>query len=202
MSVSAAFTANAQAASAIEDWYHDTIESNAYLDELFKHEFPDWWESFSTAQKAARWTKHEIGAHNTKAVVYKKHSTDHIDTGDIGPTMIFVLPNLDQGGYLDLVDLETRLYYGPGSVVIGWFGYLWHFVTESRSRCIEPLQEFKDAHLTPGRISIVSYFPETSYAQLKNKPEGWGRATMWGRVDKGDDDSGKMTPRKKQKVKH
>lgn len=167
MSISNSFTVNAQATTAIENWFEASIETNAFLDESFKHEFPEWWEQLSDAHKAAKWVRYDVGPWNTKAVVYKKHSTDHMDTGDIGPTSIYTLPSLDQGGYLDV----TRLYYPPRSIVIGFFSLLWHFVTESIPRLMNPPQSFKEAHLTPGRVSVVSYFPQTSYAQLKNKPE-------------------------------
>lgn len=207
MSVSNSFTVNSQATTAIENWFEDSIETNAFLDEVFKHEFPEWWQQLSSAHKAARWVRHDVGPWNAKAIVFKKHSTDHIDTGDIGPTAIYTLPSLDQGAYLDLADLQTRLYYAPRSIVIGFFGLLWHFVTESTPRLMDPPQAFKDAHLTPGRVSVVSFFPQTSFAQLKNKPEGWGRATMWGRAGKGDEnqegeeDVEATRSRKKQKIK-
>lgn len=181
MSTSGAFKENTQATPAIEDWYKDSIQCNAYLDEVFKHEFPEWWNKLTAAQKAGKWTKYEIGPHNTKAIIYKKHSTDHIDEGDIGPTMLHVLPTQQHGGYLELVDLETRLYYCPGSIVIGFFGLLWHFVTEVTHRNIEAPQKYKDSKLTPGRVTVVSYFPKTSFNQLYDKPPGWARETMWGR---------------------
>lgn len=133
----------------------------------------------SEAHKAAKWVRYDVGPWNTKAVVYKKHSTDHMYTGDIGPTSIYTLPCFDQGSYLDVMDLQTQLYYLFHSMVIRFFSLLWHFVTESIPRLMNPPQAFKDVHLTPGRVAVVSYLPQTSFAQLKNKPEGWGRKTMW-----------------------
>ncbi|KAF9062706.1 hypothetical protein BDP27DRAFT_1336210 [Rhodocollybia butyracea] len=181
MSLSKSFTSNPQAYQAHDDWFQSSMQANVWLDALFEHEYPEWHAHLSKAHKAARWFQRDPGPHNGRVIIYHKHSSDHMDDGDLAPTAVCVVSGNYMGGFLDLLDIKTRLHYRPGAVVIGYFGRLWHVVTPHEDRPCTPSEDVVKHGLTPGRVATVSYFPATSFAQLHDKPEGWAKKTNWGR---------------------
>ncbi|KAF5334147.1 hypothetical protein D9757_015416 [Collybiopsis confluens] len=181
MTPSASFSANSTAGNAHERYYEETAALNAWLDELFKHEFPKHHAKFKKAHAAGRWSEVDPGPHLGRVIVWKLQSKDHIDDADACPTITYVLGGNYSGGYMDLKDIRTRFLYPPGSVIMGFYGYLWHRVTDYVDQPCEPTEEAIKFSVTPGRVATVNYFPTGSFKQLHDKTADWGRRTDWGR---------------------
>lgn len=180
MSPSASFTANARAGVAHEQFYLNTLEVNVRLDEIMKHEFPIQYPAFSKAHQAGRWTQVDPGPHLGRVIVWKLLSEPHMDDADSLPTIIYVLSGHFVGAYLDMLDLSTRFLYPPGSLIAGFFGYIWHVISPYEDRPCTLKGKWANRGFTPGRVSMVNYFPENSFYQLVHKPAGWGKQTAYG----------------------
>jgi hypothetical protein len=182
MSLSPSFKVNGSAFEVHEKWFECCVQSNVWLNEIMRHEHREKYDVFVKAHKAGRWMQADPGPHIGRVLVWKRHSTDHMDNADSLPTVVIVLSGEFVGGYMEFLDLQTRLLYQPGTVVAGWFSHLWHAVTEHtlQHRPVDP--DVEVLGLTPGRVSLVSYFPMTSFNQLHDKPEGWAKKTLFGRL--------------------
>ncbi|KAJ3713501.1 hypothetical protein DFJ43DRAFT_1043968 [Lentinula guzmanii] len=63
-------------------------------------------------------------------------------------------------GFMDLLDIGTRLEYGPGALIAGYL----------------------ELALLLGGVG-VNYFPTDAFHQLHDKSGGWGRRTLYGRLE-------------------
>lgn len=180
MSPSASFTANARATATHEQFYLDCLEVNIRLDAIMEREFPIQYPIFRKAHLAGRWTEVDPGPHLGRVIIWKLPSEIHLDDSDSLPTIIYVLSGNYVGGYFDALDLHTRFLYPPGSIIAGFFGYLWHVVTPYEDRPCILKGNWANRGFTPGRVSLVNFFPEKSFYQLVHKPQGWGRDAVYG----------------------
>jgi hypothetical protein len=69
--------------------------------------------------------------------------------------------------------------YEPGHVCIFFSSNLYHKVATFHPKPQTVSQQKED--ITPGRIGSVFFFPEPSYAELKDKRPGWAYQTAFGR---------------------
>jgi len=167
----------------VDNFYLDTVEVQGVLDAIVESQFPKQWKALRKAHKAGKWSKHDYGPYLGHVLIWKLPSWVHLDGQDEGPTITF--PNgFFERGYMDLLDFDLRFLYSRGHVMVGWTCFILHRVSPWTAR-ITPLRskengEQKKYGLTPGRIGVVAYFPNTAYAQLHDKPPGWGKITKWG----------------------
>ncbi|KAJ3737988.1 hypothetical protein FB446DRAFT_600757, partial [Lentinula raphanica] len=154
-----------------------------WLDAIMEHEFPTEYPAFKKAHHAGRWSETDPGPHLGRVIVWKLGSQDHIDDADAIPTIVYTLSGNFVGGFMDLLDVDTRLHYRPGALIVGFFGHLWHVVTPHEDRLCNPGEKYLNLGLTPGRVSVVNYFPTNSFNQLHDKSANWGRRTLYGRLE-------------------
>jgi len=105
-----------------------------------------------------------------------------MDNGDDTPTATTTLGEDHTGGIMQVLQVRSQFTYSAGSVIFGWTSYLWHKVTDWQPRpSTDP--GLVPRKLTPGRIGVVSYIPQSSFAQLEGKDSSWGRRTLWGQLE-------------------
>ncbi|KAG7094613.1 hypothetical protein E1B28_005437 [Marasmius oreades] len=185
MSSSSDHTWKAASPQAVEQWLKTSKAVAIHLQLMFQMEWPEEFSQFEHMHKAARWIHREIdqGLWIGKVIVYKLGSSVHLDGNNVCPTATYCLGAFN-GRHMEILDLEACLLYKPGDVIIGWMNVLFHRV--SPWDISEPfpdevskfLEEYK---VTSGHVSVVSFFPESAYTALKDKPEGWARTTSFGR---------------------
>jgi hypothetical protein len=69
--------------------------------------------------------------------------------------------------------------YRPGDVCIFFSSIIYHKVSRFYPSKQTPTQA--EENITPGRIGSVFFFPSPSYDVLKDKEEGWGYKTAFGK---------------------
>lgn len=158
-------------------WYYPKTERLAkLLAIMFKASFPTEYVRYEAAFKAGRWVREDPGPWLGRVHVWKLQVIAHRDGLDAGPTAIFNMGNYE-GGEAYLTDLELKLQYSPGDVLIFLAADLYHV--------IGPWHIPQDAKvsaegLTPGRVGNVFFSPASSLTFLKDRGEGWFKDTLAG----------------------
>lgn len=133
------------------------------------------------AHAGLKWWATDPGPYQGRVIIWKLQSSPHIDEHDACPTITCPM-GLYAGGYMDILELNARLFYRPGDIIIGWTSHLLHRVTDFTTPvATKEEKDFMETHnLTPGRIGTVHLFREKEYAVFKEKKAGWGKDTMYG----------------------
>ncbi|KAK1216501.1 hypothetical protein PQX77_020853 [Marasmius sp. AFHP31] len=176
-------TATSHVAAA--EWLRSSWKIQQQLRKMTHSFFPEYYEESAVACKAAI-TRNSpvVGPWIGKAIVWKLQGSSHIDDHDIIPTATYPM-GVYEGGYMDLIDIDTRLYYRPGDIILGWTEFLFHRVSQwtvPATISLEDQRVMSRWGLTPGRVGIVNFFTDTAYEMLKDKPAHWGPITLWGRI--------------------
>jgi hypothetical protein len=158
-------------------WYYPKTERLAILLAImFKASFPKEYVRFEAAFKAGRWVREDPGPWLGRAHVWKLQVVAHRDGLDAGPTAIFNMGDYE-GGEAYLTDLELKLLYPPGDVLIFLAADLYHVIGPWY---IPKGAKVSAEGLTPGRVGNVFFSPASSLAFLKDREEGWFKATLGG----------------------
>ncbi|KAI1786784.1 hypothetical protein LXA43DRAFT_897322 [Ganoderma leucocontextum] len=164
------------AAAAVRKYFQATRPVAIFLAQLFKHAFPEHYEEYCAAFDAGVWYTEDPGPWIGRAIVYKLDVQIHFDMKDGGPTATFPM-GCFEGGHMEIPPLQARFRYAPGDVLISFSGAFPHRVSEWS---IPKGPQTLDEGLTPGRISTVMFFPQTSLRLLKDKPRHWRKDTAFG----------------------
>ncbi|TFK60827.1 hypothetical protein BDN72DRAFT_778923 [Pluteus cervinus] len=158
---------------AVRNYYKGTQGLASMLGEAFEVAFPEYHKEYLQAFKAGVWVSEDPGPWLGRAIIWKLQVQPHMDASDVGPTAAFNCGSYDDGP-MYLPDLDIKLAYAPGDLLIFLSGILYHAVGHW-----EPTAH-PSGILTPGRIGNVFFFPKQSYLTLKGKPENWNWGTMTG----------------------
>ncbi|KAK7015246.1 hypothetical protein R3P38DRAFT_2518770, partial [Favolaschia claudopus] len=168
------FFRGCQAAVAVRHYFQATQEVAIYLSCMFEVAFPEYYSKYSAAFKAGVWEIADPGPWIGRAIVYKLQVLEHVDGLDDGPTASFCVGDF-AGGELYLSDIDVKLSYRQGDIIIFMSGLLYHTVGTWKSG-----SHISSNGITPGRVSHVFFFPQASFNELKDKPGSWMVATMAG----------------------
>ena len=162
---------------------------------MFKVSFPDSYNKYSDAFQAGVWLRKDPGLFLGRAVIYKLQGRLHKDQNDIGPSASFevrkytgaemLFPQLKAKfsyvypHYLSYKHWKLLPRYDPGHVCIFYSSKIFHKVAKFHP-AVQTSSEAEQS-ITPGRIGSVFFFPSASYHILKDKREGWGYQTAFGR---------------------
>ncbi|KAI1786781.1 hypothetical protein LXA43DRAFT_1085283 [Ganoderma leucocontextum] len=176
LNVSADMVHGSIAAAAVRKYFQATRPVAIFLAQLFKHAFPEHYEEYCAAFDAGVWYTEDPGPWIGRAIVYKLDVQIHFDMKDGGPTATFPM-GCFEGGHMEIPPLQARFRYAPGDVLISFSGAFPHRVSEWS---IPKGPQTLDEGLTPGHISTVMFFPQTSLRLLKDKPRHWRKDTAFG----------------------
>ncbi|KAH6911611.1 hypothetical protein BKA70DRAFT_1219731 [Coprinopsis sp. MPI-PUGE-AT-0042] len=158
-------------AMSVDQYFEATKTTACEIADRFCVAFPDDYLKYEKAFKAGRWNMLDPGPFLGRALVWKLQVQAHQDGLDEGPAAIFCCGEFD-GGELYLPDLNLKLAYHPGDLIIFLSGHLYHAVGEWTPRTGSSTD-----HVTPGRVGNVFFFPKISFDRLKGKGAGWNAQT-------------------------
>ncbi|KAG1835848.1 hypothetical protein DFJ58DRAFT_613903, partial [Suillus subalutaceus] len=158
---------NAQVTQAVQWYLAYTRPLALSLEEMFKVSWPAYYERYRAAFEAGVWVEDDPGPWLGRAIVWKLQVLPHRDGLDGGPTAIFCLGSFS-GGECYLPDLNLKLQYRPGDVLIFLSGDLYHAVGEWKAT-----PGVSARGITPGRIGNVFFTPADSLRALENRPPRW-----------------------------
>ncbi|KAG1851642.1 hypothetical protein F4604DRAFT_1592270 [Suillus subluteus] len=165
---------NAQVTQAVQWYLAYTRPLALSLEEMFKVSWPAYYERYRAAFEAGVWVEDDPGPWLGRAIVWKLQVLPHRDGLDGGPTAIFCLGSFS-GGECYLPDLNLKLQYRPGDVLIFLSGDLYHAVGEWKAT-----PGVSARGITPGRIGNVFFTPADSLRALENRPPRWSKKTAGG----------------------
>ncbi|KAG2029514.1 hypothetical protein BDR03DRAFT_880547, partial [Suillus americanus] len=146
---------------------------------IFSVCFPKFYEKYRKAFEAGMWLTSDPGPWLGRAIVFKLQVYIHRDGLDAGPCVTFPM-GFFTGGEAYFPDIEAKLVYRPGDILIFMSGALYHCVGQWCPAPVTP--EMSDKGISMGQVSTVLFSPQTSLDLLEGKPPLWAQRTMGGKV--------------------
>ncbi|KAG1733225.1 uncharacterized protein EDB91DRAFT_1031608, partial [Suillus paluster] len=156
-------------------WYMQRMRKLAMsISAMYKAAFPKDFEIYCKAFAAGIWLEADPSPWLGRAIVWKLNVLPHCNGLDAGPAAIFCMGQYS-GGECYLTDLQIKLRYHPGDVLIFRAGDLYHSIGNWESE-----GGVTKGGIMPGHVGNVFFSPAHSVNFLKNQGRRWMKRTAGG----------------------